>query len=102
MVSQDLRTIRFGVGANSVSPTLINIAVGEPLGFYAETGLSLEIVPLGSNAAMLDALRDQSVEFAVGTASFQLPILVAGGELPALNFYEYAYPFKYDLAVLPE
>lgn len=96
-----LRRIRFATGASAMSPTLINLAVGEPLGFYADEGLSVTIDFLGSNEAMLEAARSRRADFSVGTATFQLPLVAAGRDLPAINYYEYAYPFKYDLAVLP-
>jgi len=42
------------------------------------------------------------VQFAVGTMSFQMP-LYAKGQLPKIvNFYEYTYPYKWDIAVLPD
>src|SRR5437899_2169310 len=95
-----LRTVRFGTGARTMFPTLINIVVGEPLGFYAEESLSLEVEFLGSNEAMLEAARTRQVEISVGTSTFQAPLAAAGMALPAINYYEYAYPFKYDIAVL--
>ena len=42
------------------------------------------------------------VEFAVGTPSFQFPLFAKGQLPPIVNYYEYTYPYKWDVAVKPE
>jgi NitT/TauT family transport system substrate-binding protein len=59
-------------------------------------------VAVGTNSNAQIAVDKGDVEFAVGTPSFQFP-LFAKGQLPAIvNYYEYTYPYKWDVAVKPE
>lgn len=97
-----LAKIKFAFATKSVSPIVINIVIPEKLGFYAEEGMSVECIPLGSNQAVMAGLDAKRVEFGVGVPSFQLPLVANGDKLPAINFYEYTYPFKWAMAVKPD
>ena len=100
--AQDLRKVRMGFGVKSVSPIVINCLIGEGLGYHREEGFTLVARPLGANASVQVALDKGDLEFGVGTPSLHLP-LFAKGELPPLtNFYEYTYPYKWDVAVKPD
>ena len=48
------------------------------------------------------ALDKGDVEFGVGTPSFQFPLFAKGQLPPIVNYYEYTYPYKWDVAVKPE
>lgn len=100
--AQNLEKIRFGFAQNAVSPIIINFIVPMYLGYLKEEGLELEVITLGTNAAVMASLDQKRVEFGVGVPSFQLPLAAKGERLPAVNFYEYTYPFKWQVAVKPE
>ena len=91
-----------GFGIKSVNPIVINILIAEGLGYYKEEGLQFTPAALGTNANVQIALDKGDIEFGVGTPSFQFP-LFAKGQLPAIvNYYEYTYPYKWDIAVKPD
>jgi NitT/TauT family transport system substrate-binding protein len=96
-----LAKIKFAFATKTVSPIVINIVIPEKLGYYAEEGISVECIPLGSNQAVMAGLDAKRVEFGVGVPSFQLPLVANGDKLPAVNFFEYTYPFKWAMAVKP-
>jgi NitT/TauT family transport system substrate-binding protein len=100
--AQQLEKVRFGFAQTAVSPILINFIVPQYLGYFKEEGLDTELVTLGTNAAVLASLDQNRVEFGVGVPSFQLPVAAKGEHLPAVNFYEYTYPFKWAVAVKPD
>lgn len=102
VAAQNLKKIRFAIATKTVSPIIINILIPEYLGYFKDEGLSCETIPLGSNAAVMAALEAKRTEFGVGVPSFQIPLVAKGEKLPAVNFYEYAYPFKWSIAVKPD
>jgi NitT/TauT family transport system substrate-binding protein len=100
--AQGLTQISMGFGIKSINPIIINILIGEGLGYYKEEGLQFTAKPLGTNSNAQIGVEKGAVQFAVGTMSFQMP-LYAKGQLPKIvNFYEYTYPYKWDVAVLPD
>jgi NitT/TauT family transport system substrate-binding protein len=100
--AQELTKIAMGFGIKSINPIIINILIGEGLGYYKEEGLQFTARPLGTNSNAQIAVDKGDVQFAVGTSSFQMP-LYAKHQLPKIvNFYEYTYPYKWDVAVLPD
>jgi NitT/TauT family transport system substrate-binding protein len=100
--AQDLRKIRMGFGVKSVNPIVINVLIGEGLGYNREEGFTLVPRPLGANANVQIAIDKGDLEFGVGTPSFQLPLYAKGELPPIVNFYEYTYPYKWDVAVRPD
>lgn len=100
--AQQLEKVRFGFAQTAVSPILINFIVPQYLGYFKEEGLESELVTLGTNAAVLASLDQKRVEFGVGVPSFQLPVAAKGERLPAVNYFEYTYPFKWAVAVKPD
>lgn len=99
--AQALKKIYRASATKIISPLEINFIVPQVLGYYKEEGLDVELLPLGSNAAVLAALQAKRIQFGTGVPSFQLPMLAKGGELPFINYFEHTYPFKYGLAVNP-
>jgi NitT/TauT family transport system substrate-binding protein len=100
--AQELTKISMGFGIKSINPIIINILIGEGLGYYKEEGLQFTARPLGTNSNAQIAVDKGDVQFAVGTSSFQMP-LYAKHQLPKIvNYYEYTYPYKWDVAVLPD
>lgn len=100
--AQPLEKIRFGFAQNSVSPIIISYVVPQHFGWYKEEGLDVEILTLGTNSAVMATLAQGRIEFGVGVPSFQLPLVAKGEKLPAINFFEYTYPFKWQVAVKPD
>jgi NitT/TauT family transport system substrate-binding protein len=100
--AQELRKIRMAFGIKSVNPIIINILISEQLGYTKEEGLSFTPVAVGTNSNAIIAVDKGDAEFAVGTASFHFPLYAKGQLPPIVNYYEYTYPYKWDVAVKPE
>ena len=78
-----LRRLRLGFGFRASNTAVINLLIGEPLGYNKEEGFTLSARPMGTNAAVQIALDKGELDFGIGVPSFQLP-LYAKGELPLL------------------
>jgi NitT/TauT family transport system substrate-binding protein len=100
--AQELRKIRMGFGIKSINPIIINILISEGLGYTKEEGLAFTPAALGTNSNAQIAVDKGDTEFAVGTPSFQFPLFAKGQLPPIVNFYEYTYPYKWDVAVKPD
>ena len=101
-LAADLRQVCFGVGLKLLNITFMNVMIGEPLGFTHQQGFQLTGLSLGSLSATFIALDRGDIEFGVVNPSVALP-LFAKGELPPIRcFYEYSYPYKWDVAVKPD
>ena len=98
----DLRKVRWGISVTAMNVAVVNSIVGEGLGYNAEEGFELEPVMLGSNSNVQIALDKGDVDFGVGTGPFQLPLFAKGELPPIVNFYEWCYPYRWDIAVLPD
>ncbi len=99
--AQGLRSVRFGFGLKAVSPIGINILIGEGLGYNKAEGFQLDVKSLGTNGNVQIAIDKGDIDFGVGVLSFQLPMYAKGELPPVVNFYEYTYPYKWDVAVKP-
>jgi NitT/TauT family transport system substrate-binding protein len=100
--AEELQKLRLGFGTKVVSPMIANILIPEYLGYYRQEGLTLEFFPLGPNTVVMEQIASKRIEFATGVPTVQLPVVAKGEKLPTLNFFEFTYPFKYGLAVLPK
>jgi NitT/TauT family transport system substrate-binding protein len=100
--AQNLPKLKFGMGTKTMNATTINMVIGEGLGFNKQEGFSIDPAPLGSSASIFVALDKGDLAFGVGAPSFQLPLFAKGELPPIVNFYEYTYPYKWDVAVLPD
>jgi ABC-type nitrate/sulfonate/bicarbonate transport system substrate-binding protein len=54
--AQALEKVKFGFAQNAVSPIVINFIVPQFLGYYKEEGLEVELITLGTNAAVMAGL----------------------------------------------
>lgn len=97
----DLRPVKLGVGLKAMSPIVINLVIGEVLGYNKEEGLTVSAMALGTNANVQVAVDRGDVDVGVGVPSFGLPLLAQGQWSTSRNFYEYTYPYKWDIAVAP-
>lgn len=97
----ELKTVRFGVGLKSISAIVINCMIGEQLGYNKAEGFTLQPMALGSNNNVQVALDRGDIEVGIGVPSTFLPIIAKGEWQGAKMFYEYTYPYKWDIAVLP-
>jgi NitT/TauT family transport system substrate-binding protein len=100
--AQQLETVRVGEGDKAVSPVFINMVVPEYLGYYKAEGVSVQVIPTGSQAAALAGVADGRLEVGAGTAGFGLQRLANDGTLPGKFFFENAYPFRYGVVVKPD
>ncbi|MDU6835454.1 MAG: ABC transporter substrate-binding protein [Bradyrhizobium sp.] len=86
LMAADAKKIRFGVGLKALNATVINCVIGEAL---------------GTNASVQVATDRGSVTIGVGVPSTALPLLAKGEWSGAKLFYQYTYPYKWDIAVPP-
>lgn len=100
--AQELRKLKFGVGLKAMGPAVINCVIGEVLGFNKEEGFTLQVAPLGTNANVQIAIDKGDVDIGIGVPSFGLPLLAKGEWQGALNYYQYTYPYKWDVVVGPD
>jgi NitT/TauT family transport system substrate-binding protein len=101
-LGQSLRTLRWGLGVKTVGFIVINTLIGEELGYNKAEGFTLDARALGSNANVHVALERRDIELGVGTPSTLLPLIAKGEAPPIVYFYEYTYPYKWDVAVKPD
>ncbi|MBV1700744.1 MAG: ABC transporter substrate-binding protein [Hyphomicrobiales bacterium] len=101
-MAQGLRPLKFGVGLKAMGPAVINTVIGEILGYNKQEGFTIAPEALGTNGNVQVAIDKGDVDIGIGVPSFGLPLLAKGQWQGALNFYEYTYPYKWDVAVLPD
>jgi NitT/TauT family transport system substrate-binding protein len=99
--AQELRKLKFGVGLKAMGPAVINTVIGEVLGYNKEEGFTLAVSALGTNANVQIAIDKGDVDIGIGVPSFGLPLLAKGEWQGALNFYQYTYPYKWDVVTSP-
>lgn len=99
--AQALRKLKFAVGLKAMGPAVINTVIGEVLGYNKEEGFTLEVAPLGTNSNVQIAIDKGDVDIGIGVPSFGLPLLAKGEWQGSLNYYQYTYPYKWDVVVSP-
>jgi NitT/TauT family transport system substrate-binding protein len=99
--AEELKTVRFGVGLKALNAIVINCMIGEQLGFNKAEGFMLKPMALGTNNNVQVALDRGDIDVGIGVPSTFLPIVAKGEWKGAKMFYEYTYPYKWDVAVLP-
>lgn len=97
--AQGAKTLKVGFGQKAISPNLINLLIGEALGYNAAEGFKVQGMALGGNNNVQVATDRGDVDVGVGVPSTALPILAKGEWGNAVNFYEYTYPYKWDIGV---
>ena len=98
---QSLRKLRFGVGLRALNAAVINCVIGEALGYNAAEGFTIDVQALGTNANVQVATDRNSVDIGIGVPSTMLPLIAKNEWQGAKQFYQYTYPYKWDVAVLP-
>jgi NitT/TauT family transport system substrate-binding protein len=98
----ELQKLKIGFGTKVMSPMVANILIPEYLGYYREEGLTMEFLPLGPNTVVMEQIASQRIDFATAVPTVQLPAVARGDKVPTIDFFEFTYPFKYGLAVLPD
>jgi NitT/TauT family transport system substrate-binding protein len=99
--AQDVRPLKFAVGLKAMGPAVINTVIGEALGYNSAEGFTIKPLALGTNANVQIAIDKGDVDVGIGVPSFGLPLLAKGEWQGALNYYQYTYPYKWDVAVNP-
>lgn len=100
--AQGLQPLRWGLGVKTVGFIVINTLIGEGLGYNRAEGFTLEPKALGSNSNVQIALDKGDLDVGVGTPSTLFPQLAKGDAPPLIYFYEFSYPYKWDVAVRPD
>src|SRR3954447_7901204 len=101
LLAADVKKLRFGVGLKALNATVINCVIGEALGYNAQEGFSIDVQALGTNANVQVATDRGSVSIGIGVPSTALPLLAKNEWSGAKLFYQYTYPYKWDIAVPP-
>ncbi|GGF51210.1 hypothetical protein GCM10007301_08300 [Azorhizobium oxalatiphilum] len=101
LFAQATKTVKVGVGLKSINASVINLLIGEALGYNAEEGFKVQGMALGGNANVQVATNKGDVDVGIGVPSYALPILAKGEWGNAQWFYQYTYPYKWDVAVKP-
>ena len=99
--AKDLRAVRVGIGFKAMSPGVINLYDAEPLGYAAQNGLQIKSAVLGSGNNVMVAIEKGAIDIGVVASSFILPMVSRGQMKDVEIFYEYTYPYKWDIAVKP-
>ena len=99
--AQELQKIRVGNGNKAMTAINLDFVIPEYLGYYKAEGITVENIPLGSQAALFAALEKKSLELSIATSDVQVPMAGNGAKLPSVDYFESTYPFKYGLAVKP-
>jgi len=99
--AKELQKLRFANATKTITALSADTLVAEYLGYYKQEGLTVNLITLGSTGAILAALNNGSIEFAQMSTQAQLPVAARGERLPAINFFEATYPFRFGLGVLP-
>lgn len=97
--AQGAKTLKVGFGQKAISANLINLLIGETLGYNAAEGFTVQGMALGGNSNVQVAVNKGDVDVGVGVPSTALPLLAKGEWGNAVNFYQYTYPYKWDIAV---
>jgi len=97
----ELKTVRFGIGQKAMAPNVINCVIGEALGYNKEENFTVKPQALGGNSNVQVAVERGDVDIGIGVPSFGLPLLAKGEWGSAINYYEYTYPYKWDIVVKP-
>ena len=97
----DAKKLSFGVGLKALNASVINCVIGEVLGYNASEGFSIDVQALGTNSNVQVATDRGTVNIGIGVPSTMLPVLAKGEWQGGKMFYQYTYPYKWDIAVAP-
>jgi len=100
--AQSARTLKVAIGQKTIAPNLVNLLIGEGLGYNAAEGFKAQFLMVGGVSNAQVAVDRGDVDIATGVPSFALPILARGDWGKATHFYQYTYPYKWDVAVKPD
>jgi NitT/TauT family transport system substrate-binding protein len=100
--AEELKRARLAIGLKLLNSTFLNVMIGERLGYTKQAGFHLEGMALGALSSVLVALEKGDAEFGIVSPSVALPLFAKGEWPPIVVFYEYSYPYKWDVAVKPD
>jgi NitT/TauT family transport system substrate-binding protein len=100
--SKPLTPMQFAAAVPNPNPLFINIEIGKVLGFFAEEGIDASFLYATANSAVTILIDQGKAQVGVGTPNFQVTYAAQGHKLPGIDFYEYAAPLKWDIAIAPD
>lgn len=100
--AQDIRKLRIGFGSKSVTGQALNTMGGEAMGYAKSLGFSIDAQHLGAMTSVMVGLDRGTIDIGAMSPSFNLPLYAKGEMPPIIAFYEYTYPYKWDLVVKPD
>src|SRR6266566_2142212 len=92
--ARSARTLKVAIGQKTIAPNLVNLLIGEGLGYNAAEGFKAQFLMVGGVSNAQVAIDRGDVDIATGVPSFALPILARGDWGKATHFYQYTYPYK--------
>jgi NitT/TauT family transport system substrate-binding protein len=101
-MAQQLHKARFAVALKSLTAAFANTLIAEKLGYAKARGITIEGLGLGSSPAIYAAMAKGDLEFGAIAPSVALPLFAKGEFPPIVSFYEYTYPYKWDVVVRPD
>jgi NitT/TauT family transport system substrate-binding protein len=99
---QALRRVRFIAGAGTLDPILVNLTVGQELGFYREEGLDVDFAAAAGTGGSLGMVATGAAEFAVSTAPPLLQAAARGQDMGLVTIYTWTRDIHWQVAVKPE
>jgi NitT/TauT family transport system substrate-binding protein len=100
--AQTLKRARFAPAIKNLTSAFTNVLAGEVLGYAKQRGIHIEGVGLNSSPAIFAGLMQGELEFGAVAPSIAIPLFAKGEMPPIVSFYEYTYPYKWDVAVKEE
>ena len=99
--AEDLKTVRFGFGQKALSANRDQLLIGEELGYNKAEGFTSKPMALGTQQQRAGRGGPRRYRRR-RRRSFHVPADRRQGRMGRReNFYEYTYPYKWDIAVLP-
>ena len=81
-----LTKVTYAFATKTVGALAMNIVVGQELGYYRDEGLDLDFKAISTHVALLKGIRNGSLQFAVGSPTFFLPVAAAkDGSFPSCS-----------------
>jgi len=97
--AQGRKTLRVAIGQKAIAPNLVSLLIGEALGYNAAEGFRAEFLMVGSPASGKIAIDKADADISTSAPSHSLPLLARNQWGDVVNFFEYTYPYKWDVAV---
>lgn len=100
--AEQLMTVHVGYGDKAVSPYMATMIVAKYLHYDQENGFNADVLPVGSNAAVLSGIATGRLQVGSGIPAFLIAIAAKGDSLPCVSYFQTNYPPRWILGVKPD